>query len=223
MFSAKHVRGGNVQIIDNQSILRFAPRTCRHSKADLCDRRIAKSALDNCVCTISGVVPLTSILMSGQFSHRPRQSEPLNGSAERTELTPSRLFPSARRNCSRAAKTGTSLPRDFQPAGNQLVPIRRCPAIHFLKPIAVHVTCRKQPSRALQQRFRNWVCTAIILLQLYRNMEQPQVNPKQPGTVLNGHGDGPEQHESYFGNFWTKKKPPGSNLAASIIQERDYS
>mgnify|MGYP001776211713 CR=1 FL=1 len=48
-------------------------------------------------------------------------------------------------------------------------------------------------------------------------MEQPQVNPKQPGTVLNGHGDGPEQHESYFGNFWTKKKPPGSNLAASIM------
>ena len=126
-----------------------------------------------------------------------------SGIAERTELTPSRLFPSARRNCSREAKTGTSLPRpqsasglhlvgqimeqelspcrrDFQPAGNQLVPIRRCPAIHFLKPIAVHVTCRKQPSRALQQRFRNWVCTAIILLQLYRNMEQPQVNPKQP-------------------------------------------
>ena len=58
---------------------------------------------------------------------------------------------------------------------------------------------------------------------LYRNMEQPQVNPEQPGTVLNGHGDGPEQHESHFGNFWTKKKPPGSNLAASIIQERDYS
>ncbi len=54
-------------------------------------------------------------------------------------------------------------------------------------------------------------------------MEQPQVNPKQPGTVLNSHGDGPEQHESHFGNFWTKKKPPGSNLAASIIQERDYS
>lgn len=48
-------------------------------------------------------------------------------------------------------------------------------------------------------------------------MEQPQVNPKQPGTVLNGHGDGPEQHESHFGNFWTKKKPPGSNLAASIM------
>ena len=63
----------------------------------------------------------------------------------------------------------------------------------------------------------------LFLLQLYRNMEQPQVNPKQPGTVLNSHGDGPEQHESHFGNFWTKKKPPGSNLAASIIQERDYS
>lgn len=107
--------------------------------------------------------------------------------------------------------------RDLQPTGNQRVPIRWCPAIHFLEPIAVHVTCRKPPSRALQQRFRNWVCTAIILLQLYRNMEQPQVNPKQPGTVLNGHGDGPEQHESHFGNFWTKKKPPGTNLAASIM------
>ena len=130
MFSAKHVRGVNVQIIDNQSILRFAPRTCRHSKADLCDRRIAKSALDNCVCTISGVVPLTSILMSGQFSHRPFGRVTLNGMncsyscyeamlrraiqrvaghslfAERTELTPSRLFPPARRNCRREAARG---------------------------------------------------------------------------------------------------------------------
>ena len=58
----KHVRGGNVQVIDNQSILRLASRTSRPSKADLCARRIAKSALDGCVGTISGCVPLTSIL-----------------------------------------------------------------------------------------------------------------------------------------------------------------
>ena len=58
----KHVRGENVQVIDSQGILRLASRTSRPSKADLCARRIAKSALDGCVGTISGCVPLTSIL-----------------------------------------------------------------------------------------------------------------------------------------------------------------
>ena len=66
----KHVRGGNVQVIGNQGISRLALRTCRSSKADLCARWIAKSALDSRVRTIPENVPLTSILMSGQFSHR---------------------------------------------------------------------------------------------------------------------------------------------------------
>ena len=60
----------NVQVIDNQGVLRLALRTCRPSKADLCAWRIAKSALDGRAGTISGDVLLTSILMSGQLSHR---------------------------------------------------------------------------------------------------------------------------------------------------------
>ena len=77
--------------------------------------------------------------------------------------------------------------RDLQPTGNQRVPIRWCPAIHFLEPIAVHVTCRKPPSRALQQRFRNWVCTAIILLHPCLNPERPETtrdSPERPRVNL---------------------------------------
>lgn len=83
--------------------------------------------------------------------------------------------------------------RDLQPTGNQRVPIRGCPAIHFLEPIAVHVTCRKLPSRALQQRFRNWVCTAIILL-------HPCLNPERPETTR----DSPERPRRRPG---TARKP----------------
>ena len=83
--------------------------------------------------------------------------------------------------------------RDLQPTGNQRVPIRWCPAIHFLEPIAVHVTCRKPPSRALQQRFRNWVCTAIILL-------HPCLNPERPETTR----DSPERPRRRPG---TARKP----------------
>ena len=68
-------------MIDNQSILRLAPRTCRHSKADLCARLIAKSALDSCAGTISGGSLGCSL-------------------AEQTELTPNRLLSPVRRNCS---------------------------------------------------------------------------------------------------------------------------